>query len=244
MQLPTIQAEIERRLLVNYRVDPDVIATWLPAPFRPQLVDGYAVAGICLIRLGSLRPMRTPSWIGLRSENAAHRVAVEWDSPDGVRTGVYIPRRDTDAMANVLLGGRVYPGEHQRARFRVSESADAVHVDYSSYDGTTAVSVDVQITERLEGSRLFANLDAASRFFEQGSVGYSATRDGCRVDGMRLNTDAWSVQAGAVTSAQSSFFDDREMFPAASAVLDCALVMRGVPVRWTALPSLRSGAAA
>jgi hypothetical protein len=31
---------IARRLLVNYRVDPDAIAPLLPAPFRPALVDG------------------------------------------------------------------------------------------------------------------------------------------------------------------------------------------------------------
>jgi hypothetical protein len=39
-------------------------------------------------------------------------------------------------------------------------------------------------------------------------------------------------------SAQSSFFDDVTRFPAGSAVLDCALVMRQVPVSWNALPSL------
>ena len=51
---------IERRLLVNYRVDPEVVADQLPAPFEPELVNGYAVAGICLIRLGRLRPRSFP----------------------------------------------------------------------------------------------------------------------------------------------------------------------------------------
>jgi uncharacterized protein YqjF (DUF2071 family) len=70
---------IERRLLVNYRVDPEVAASLLPAPLRPQLLNGWAVAGICLIRLGRLRPSWAPRWAGMRTENAAHRVAVEWD---------------------------------------------------------------------------------------------------------------------------------------------------------------------
>lgn len=56
MKLPRLAGTVQRRLLVNYRVDPDVIASLLPAPFRPQLVNGFAVAGICLIRLGSMRP--------------------------------------------------------------------------------------------------------------------------------------------------------------------------------------------
>ncbi len=34
-----------------------------------------------------------PRRLGLRSENAAPRIAVEWDDATGPRTGVYIPRR-------------------------------------------------------------------------------------------------------------------------------------------------------
>jgi hypothetical protein len=55
----------QRRLLVNYRVDPDVAARVLPPPLRPQQVAGWAVAGICLIRLAQLRPGRVPAWLGL-----------------------------------------------------------------------------------------------------------------------------------------------------------------------------------
>jgi hypothetical protein len=34
---------IERRLLMSYRTDPNVTALLLPAPLRPQLVNGWAV---------------------------------------------------------------------------------------------------------------------------------------------------------------------------------------------------------
>jgi hypothetical protein len=44
MQLPEIQRVVEHRLLINYRVAPDVAARLLPQPFRPQLVRGWAVA--------------------------------------------------------------------------------------------------------------------------------------------------------------------------------------------------------
>ena len=48
MRVPVLHGVIERRLLVNYRVAPDALADILPPPFRPKLVDGYAIAGICL----------------------------------------------------------------------------------------------------------------------------------------------------------------------------------------------------
>lgn len=241
--LPRLAGEIERRLLVNYRVDPDALASVLPAPFRPQLVDGSAVAGICLIRLGGMRPRGLPAWLGRRSENAAHRVAVEWDTPDGVRSGVYIPRRDSDSSLNVLVGGRLYPGKHHRARFEVSESETDVHVAFAARDGSAEVDVAVRLTSDLTGSALFADLAAASRFFEQGSMGFSATNDDHRFDGLQLHTSAWKVEPAEVIAVRSSVFDDRAVFPQGSVELDCALVMRRVPVEWSALPALRSGSA-
>ena len=75
MQFPNVHGIIRRRLLVNFRVEPEVIRRHLPEPFRPKLHDGYAIAGICLIRLEDIRPRRVPRILGLSSENAAHRIA-------------------------------------------------------------------------------------------------------------------------------------------------------------------------
>lgn len=239
MRSPSLVGEVERRLLVNYRVDPAVIARQLPLPFRPQIVDGFAVAGICLIRLGSMRPRGLPKWVGLRSENAAHRIAVEWDSPVGIETGVYIPRRDTNSVINVLVGGRLFPGEHHRADFEVTESIDQIRVAFAARDGSAEVNVVVGVTDKLQGSKLFAGVAEASAFFERGSVGFSGTHDPTRFDGLALHTDAWRVDPAEVVEAHSSFFADPSAFPAGSAQLDCALVMRRIPVTWEALAPLR-----
>jgi hypothetical protein len=102
---PTLGATMERRILVSYRVDVDVLAEALPAPFRPLVVHGYGVAGICLIRLGDIRPAGLPAAVGLSCENAAHRIAVQWDGPDGLVTGVYVPRRDTSFRLAAVAGG-------------------------------------------------------------------------------------------------------------------------------------------
>ena len=62
MQLPALQGLVRRRILVNFRVAPDVMERHLPSPFRPKLVDGWALAGICLIRLEQIRPRGFPSF--------------------------------------------------------------------------------------------------------------------------------------------------------------------------------------
>jgi hypothetical protein len=123
LKLPQIRGVIDRRILANYRVDPEMLARLLPSPFRPKLAGGFGIAGICMIRLKQIRPRGFPKWIGISSENAAHRVAVEWDDPETgqPREGVYIPRRDSSSRLNALAGGRVFVGVHHRARFDVRE---------------------------------------------------------------------------------------------------------------------------
>jgi hypothetical protein len=65
---------------VNFRVDPRVMQVQLPSRFRPKLHQSHAIAGICLIRLEAVRPRLVPQFLGVSSENAAHRIAVRWQA--------------------------------------------------------------------------------------------------------------------------------------------------------------------
>jgi Uncharacterized conserved protein (COG2071) len=226
---------IERRLLVNYRIDPDVAARLLPTLLRPQLVNGWAVAGICLIRLGRLKPSWVRGWAGMRTENAAHRIAVEWDAIGGRQSGVYIPRRDSNSVITALAGGRLFPAEHHRSSFDVHETPGSLHVAFASTDGTARVSVDIRVAQQLQGSALFADLREASDFFRRGSLGFSAARDSGRLEALELRADRWVVEPAEVLAVSSSFFDDTRLFPSGSASMDCALLMRDIPVTWRAI---------
>ncbi|MFC5825958.1 DUF2071 domain-containing protein [Nonomuraea insulae] len=237
MRQPRLSSVVERRLLVNYRLAPDIAARLLPGGLRPQLVRGHAVAGICLLRLGDVRPGWAPKALGMRSENAAHRIAVEWDGPGGVESGVYIPRRDTASLLTTWAGGRLFPGEHGRADFEVRETPGELHVAYATRRGGTRVDVTVEVAPELRGSELFDDLRQASSFFERGAKGFSPTAAG-RLQGMELHTRSWRLDACRIVSARSSFFDG---LPRGSATPDCALVMRDVPVTWSPLPAAPTG---
>lgn len=228
-----VQSRIERRLLVNYRADPQVVAPLLPDGLRPQLVDGWAVAGICLIRLASVRPYGVPAALGVRTENAAHRIAVEWQDGGRWRSGVYVPRRDTDSRLTQVVGGRAFPGVHHRAHFDVDEDATRVRVALTTGDGRTEVDAEVRRARDLRGSKLFADLDAASEFFSSSPTAWSPRRD-AGLEAVSLHTDAWSIEAAEPVRVRSSFFDDRTRFPDGSVILDSAMLMLDVPVRWEA----------
>jgi hypothetical protein len=239
MRIPALHGVIDRRILVNYRVNPDVLQAVLPPPFHPKLVRGVAIAGICLIRLRGVRPAFVPSWLGISSENAAHRMAVEWQDATGrLREGVYIPRRDTSSRLNAFAGGRLFPGIHHHARFTVHETADRFEISLRSDDDGNALTVRANLAAELPKTSVFGTLDHASRFFEGSSLGYSATPDARRFQGMELHCQRWQVEPLAVEEAHSSFFEDSSAFPPGSVELDCALLMRGIRHVWRAQQDL------
>ena len=243
MRLPVISGRIARRVLVNYRIDPAVMERHFPAPFRPRIVRGYAMAGICLIRLEQLRPQGWPAWLGVASENAAHRVAVEWDAADGCHTGVYVPRRDSSSWFNILAGGRLFPGEHGRARFRAKESEGSLRLEISGVRGLS-VLVAGRVAPTLPGGSIFESLDEASRFFQEGSEGYSLTATLGRYDGLELRTEAWKIEPFAVDEVASSYFDDQQLFPKGTATFDSAFLMRDIRHAWHSLPEVCAAACA
>ena len=232
MKLPVIQGVIRRRILANFRVDPHVMQQQLPARFRPKLQRGYAVAGICLIRLEHIRPRFVPESIGLNSENAAHRVAVLWDEDGVTREGVFISRRDTNSQLNHLLGGRIFPGEHHQSSFSVAESESEISISLESADSTVAVQIEGTTAKALPRDSIFSSLAEASAFFEAGSVGYSVTHDPNRLDGLNLKTEQWQVEPLEVRKVQSSYFSDETKFPPGSIEFDHALLMKNVAHEW------------
>jgi len=238
MQIPVIRGIIDRRILVNFQVDPEVLARMLPRPFRPKLVNGAGMAGVCLIRLKHIRPRFLPAFLGISSENAAHRIAVEWDQDGEQREGVFIPRRDTSSRLNTFAGGWLFPGLHHHARFQVEESTDHFQVAVDSDDGRTHLLVDGRVGTEMPATSIFSSVTEASRFFEQGSVGYSATRKPSEFDGLELHSFQWQVRPLAVEQVESSFFEERSLFPARSVAFDSALLMQHIEHEWHSKGSL------
>lgn len=238
MRIPILRGVIDRRILVNYRVDAEVLADVLPEPFEPKLVSGVGIAGICLIRLKRVRPRMFPGCVGIASENAAHRIAVQWRQ-DGCRhEGVYIPRRDTSSRFNALVGGKLFPGVHHHARFAVREETGFYAVGFASDDGRTHAAVRARPVDRLPEESVFGSLDEASDFFRCGSLGFSATATPGRFDGLELRCLEWRVRPLAVETVESSFFDDENSFPPGSVEFDSALLMHGIEHEWHGKPCL------
>lgn len=234
MMLQRVRARLERRILINYRVDQEVAAKLIPDPFRPLTVAGYAVAGVCLIRLGDFRPAGVPAIARLTTENAAHRFAVQWDTADGPRTGVWIPRRDTSSPLVALVGGRVFPGWHHLARFETDETGERYALAMASDDGEVTIRVSGEVSDYLPPASVFADLATASRFYGCAPAGFSARRHG-GFDGVELASQGWNLVPLAIDEVSSSYFGGPR-FPPGSIALDSAFLMRNLDTTWSALP--------
>jgi uncharacterized protein YqjF (DUF2071 family) len=226
----TVGCVIERRLLVNYAIEPDLVARLLPPPFRPQLAGGLAVGGVCFLRLGRLRAGRLPAMPGLVTENAAHRFAVEWDDATGTHLGVYVPRRDTGSRLTAAAGGRIFPGRYQLAAFTTEEDDDHLAIAVSSRDGQVRLQVSAIAASTLD-SQLFPTLGAAAEFFRRGALGFSPAAAGGCLDRVRLEAASWAMRP-MTAHIRSTLFDDPAHFPVGTCTVDSALLMRNLQARW------------
>lgn len=238
MLLDTIHGIIDRRVLLNYRIDPAALQAVLPPGFRPKVFRGKGIGGVCMIRFRELRPRLIPGWLGLRSENAAHRIAVEWEQDDGIKEGVFIPRRDTNSRINQVFGGRVFPGIFHRGSFVGNEAANQIGLTIRRPDGTDEARFRGRIRDSLPATSLFATVAEAASFFSLGATGYSATREEGHYHGMELRSLDWQVEPMDIEEAYTSFFSDSQRFPQGSVELDCALVMRNIAHEWHSRPDL------
>ena len=178
---------------------------------------------------------------GVSSENAAHRAAVEWDEGGAVREGVYIWRRDTGSRLNALAGGRLFPGVHHHAAFDVEEADDRFGSPCAATTGSRPCRSRGACRDRLPAASVFGSVAEASAFFAAGSVGYSATADPARLQGLELRCRGWQVEPLEVAEVRSSFFDDRVAVPAGVDRVRLRPGDAGDRHEWHGLPDLCCG---
>ena len=242
MRIPAISGIIRRRILVNYRVEPDIVKEIIPSQFRPKLHSGHAIAGICLIRLEEIRLKGFPSFLGISSDNCAHRIAVEWEDEAGTtKEGVFIPRRDTDSLMNSLAGGRIFPGVHQHSKFAVSDQNGKISIRVEATDfKNPLVDVLFEESEQFPSCSVFGSLRESSRFFQGGCVGYSSRRNSCSLDGLLLKVPEWKVSALDSIHIRSAYYDNHSIFPPGTITFDHALLMRDILHEWHSEPIMHS----
>jgi len=230
--LPVLEGIIARRILLNFRADPLAVQKLVPAPLEVEQYLGFAIVGICLIRLEHLRPKGVPSALGISSENMAHRVAIRYPVGNEIKPGVFIWRRETDRKMVEFMGGRLFPGVHGRAKFNVIEQPNILQMNVLTPNHDADVSFVARRSSRWPKNSLFPGLGEVSEFFQRGDCGFSCSLQGDSVEGLQLRTLRWEMEPLEIEEQNCAFYQDALRFPTDSITFDSALLMRGLPHEW------------
>ena len=222
-----VKGIIDHRILLNYRIDPEVMQKNLPDEFKPKIINGYAVGGICQVSLSEMRPKGFPSILGTKSHNAAHRIAAITSKGEGV----FVTRRDTNSIVNTISSGRLFPGVYKKADFQV-ESNDQAYSVRIEQEGNCLMSIEAKVSEDIEPTSIFNSVNEISDFFLTGNIGWSQKENGKRFDSIELSTVKWSMKPLQVSGQFSAYFMDESKFPKGSVEFDSAMVMQGLEHSW------------
>jgi hypothetical protein len=233
-----LEGTIARRILLNYWLEPEVARRLVPEPFQVVIRNGFAVAGICLLRLQDLRPAGLPQATGLTSENMAHRIAVRYPAEeDGARVmreGVYIWRRDTGSALATRLGGLLFPGTFRDAEFRVVDEEE-LRFEVFTEDGAADLRLRAVPAVEWKWTLLFSRLADVCGFFQRADCGFHTTLRGDKLEGQRLLQQRWEMAPLAVSELHAAYYQNEARFPQGSVGFDSAVIMRGIPHYWQAL---------
>ena len=226
-KMKEVKGIIDHRILLNYRIDSKIMKQNLPREFKPKIINGYAIGGICQVSLSEMRPKKLPSILGTRSHNAAHRIAVITSKGEGV----FITRRDTNSIVNTISSGRLFPDIYKKAEFQV-DSTDRSYSVRIEHAGNCLMNIEAEVTNDIEVTSIFNSVNEISDFFLGGNIGWSKKENNKGFDAIELRTVQWSMKPLQVTNEFSAYFMDESIFPKGSVEFDSAMVMQGLEHSW------------
>lgn len=232
MRAPALRGRIDRRISVFYRLDPTAARGLLPQGLRPRLFRGWALGGVCMLRLARMRPRLLPIPVGLASELAWHRVAVEWDEGGRTLHGHYLLRSETDSRLAPIPGARLVPSPDDCTRIEVRANEEELVGRVESGDGSTDIELVASVAPWAEGT-LFKSANAAREAIASGHVVWDGEAEGT-LEGVELRSTGGSSQGLQVRRLRSQWFEDPERFPPGTTTLDCAIVVRDADHEWHA----------
>lgn len=216
---------IRRRLLINAVVDPDEAALRLPRGVRPHVTEQGTVVGCCLLEIDAIRPAGVPAVLGQHLRAVAHRISAEWDDTSGAAvTGVYVPVRYTNSSLAITLGGRWFPGVHERARIDVSTHGTGLR--WRSQPARSA-GLGIRVVVVRPPDDAAEVCDAVGATCLGASVGISPDRRG-RPEAARMEPAHRQAETVSIDALDSEFLDGFVTAQMAASYLMC-----DADVTWT-----------
>lgn len=223
----------ERRVILNWRVDPKLVAKQLPHPFRPRLVNGKAIVGIDVLKLVDMRPTGFPSFAGFATANAVDRISVEWDEGGSTVHGLFVPNRYSPSAVNAIVSiARLFPTVFKHATFEFEERNGKYRI--SLVMGGNRLDVEAKESNQLETKSVFKTVQDASDYHGDSKISYSPSHDSDIFDAVYLKTLDWNASPLKIQAVRYTFID--RLYP--NAEFDSALIMKNTRHEWHGLGAI------
>lgn len=229
-------------LSINYRVDPDALATLLPAPLEVEVHKGRGWVQILMSSLRDMRPKGMPALLGTCFYQVSYRAAVQYRVDDGsMRRGGYFVRSETNHPVMRAIGNAL-------AEFKFHAFGAAEMVMLRDGDRLTA---GVDPPPEFPSGKLVAVVDTRPRAGPPALSCWSSLQelheplvecyDALGVDGangylyvLTIDRDPWKARFVAPDQIYSEYFDQGPLGHGA-AELDSVLHLAECRYRWRPL---------
>lgn len=179
MYIPrSVTAVLEERLLFNFRVAPEKLATQLPVPWlKPLIVNGVSVLSFCILHLKEVTVWPLPgSIIGWKTISCAYRCGVSDSSGGQPQPAVWIVDRLSDLPIIAKLSPWLLCDTLPTIRPRIKHSGDQIAVEIDFPDSEKFFKAELQPAPNGEfHSKAFANMAEFSNFIHTGVTSYAAS---------------------------------------------------------------------
>lgn len=224
-RLPPVRALVKERIIFTYRLPPEHLKKLLPVPWlMPQLVDGSAIASVCVLRLSNIVPGQVPTFLGARSISTARRYGVLDQRNEG-SPAVFVTERTTSSVLGSFLTAVGFSARHQHLPTRIRRDG------HSSLITLGKEKFRARVTPAQHwSSSLFPTIQTFSTFLAEGVRSYGTSRHAGRLTVLDLaKEDNGYVPLTAYEVGGSSV----QPWLEAGAVLDNAARTVNSMYRWT-----------
>jgi hypothetical protein len=136
----------------------------------PQLVDGSAVASVCVLRLSKITAGPIPSMLGVQSVSAARRYGI-LNQRSGGSPAVFVTERTTNSALGSLFTGAGFSAQHEHLPATISRDDESTLVTLGDdrFNGRAVPAPHWS-------SSLFPTLEGFSTFLAEGIRSYGKSR--------------------------------------------------------------------
>lgn len=217
--------------LVNFAIDPPVLAAVLPSPVVPHVYADRAWLSVVIAQMAGMRPVGVPRQLGITYSQIVYRAVVR----HGNARGVHFLRSDTDSRLMSALGNAMSFFAFHHAQIALLRDARGQSVEVVSSDRQADIRARFRPATDLPPTSAFPDLDVAKAQLVELFDAYHPQSGRPSTDVVSIRRQDWELAVVTDEIAEYGLMDGSPWFPAGSAVLDSVFAVQDLTYRWNRL---------